>query len=168
MRRVRAPDWLILIISPGQEYHVWTHDKTGESVVRTTAYSIPEHLDEHVELVQPTTLFSRMKSLKTTFHINEAQEKAVAPAAAPPISVPSASGGHVDASCNQTITITCLLQLYNAVGFKPSTKNGNEIGITGYLEEFANIQDLQSFYADQRPDALNSSFKTVLINGTRS
>ncbi len=138
-------------------------------MVRTTEYSIPEHLDDHVELVQPTTMFSRMRSLKTTFHINDVQEKvAAASAAAPPISIPSASGGHVDASCNQTITITCLQQLYNAVGFTPSTKHGNEIGITGYLEQFANIQDLQSFYADQRPDALNSSFATVLINGAQS
>ncbi|OJT09515.1 Tripeptidyl-peptidase sed3 [Trametes pubescens] len=173
LSRSPAKDWVLVKVPVTlaeemlkTEYHVWTHDASGESVVRTTEYSIPEHLDDHVELVQPTTMFSRMRSLKTTFHINDVQEKvAAAPAAAPPISIPSASGGHVDASCNQTITITCLQQLYNAVGFTPSTKHGNEIGITGYLEEFANIQDLQSFYADQRPDALNSSFTTVLING---
>ncbi|EIW61376.1 tripeptidyl peptidase A [Trametes versicolor FP-101664 SS1] len=173
LSRSPAKDWVLVKVPVTlaeamlkTEYHVWTHDASGESVVRTTEYSVPEHLDAHVELVQPTTMFSRMRSLKTTFHINDVQEKvAAAPAAAPPISIPSASGGHVDASCNQTITITCLQQLYNAVGFTPSTKHGNEIGITGYLEEFANIQDLQSFYADQRPDALNSSFTTVLING---
>ena len=97
---------------------------------------------------------------------SDAQEKSVAvPADAPPISVPSASGGHVDASCNQTITVTCILELYNAVGFKASATNGNQIGITGYLEQFANIQDLQTFFAEQRPDAVNSTFKTILING---
>ncbi|KAI0638560.1 tripeptidyl peptidase A [Trametes polyzona] len=172
LSRSPAKDWVLVKVPVSlaeemlkTEYHVWTHDASGESVVRTTAYSIPEHLDEHVELVQPTTVFSRMKSLKTSFHINDEKKLAAIPADAPPINVPSASGGHVDASCNQTITITCLLQLYNAVGFKPSTKHGNKIGITGYLEEFANIQDLQSFYADQRPEALGSSFTTVLING---
>ena len=136
-------------------------------MVRTTSYSLPEHLHEHIELIQPTTMFSRMKKLKTTFHFNEDghAESAMVAADAPPIKVPSASGGQVDASCNQTITITCLQQLYNAVGFTPSTKNGNQVGITGYLEENANIQDLQLFYADQRPDALNTSFQTFLING---
>ena len=34
-------------------------------------------------------------------------------------------------------------ELYNAVNFKPSGgKNGNEIGITGYLEQFANIDGM--------------------------
>ncbi|KAI0682616.1 tripeptidyl peptidase A [Earliella scabrosa] len=149
------------------EYHVWTHDASGEAVVRTTAYSLPEHLHDHVELIQPTTMFSRMKSLKTTFHVNPTAltTAPVAAADAPAIKVPSAFGGQVDASCNTTITISCLQQLYNAVGFKPAADNGNQIGITGYLEEFANIQDLQSFYADQLPAALNTSFETVLING---
>ena len=150
-----------------QEYHVWTHDQSGDAVVRTTAYSLPEHLHDHVELVQPTTMFTRTKALRTTFRFDEGEAtfKAASSADTPPISVPSASGGHVDASCNKTITITCIQQLYNAVGFAPDVKHGNEIGITGYLEQFANIADLQTFYADQRPDALNSSFTTVLING---
>ena len=115
-------------------------------------------------------MFSHMKSLKTTFHFSHFSQSdtgATSVAAdAPPINVPSASGGHVDASCNATVTITCLQQLYNAVGFTLSAKNGNQIGITGYLEQFANIQDLQSFYADDRPDAVNSTFDTVLINGS--
>lgn len=135
-------------------------------MLRTTAYSLPEHLHDHIELVQPTTMFSRTKALKTTFRIDSAETNAPLIAAdTPPISVPSASGGHVDASCNQTITISCIQQLYNAVGFKPSAKNGNQIGITGYLEQFANIADLQQFYAEQRPDAVNSTFKVISING---
>ncbi|EJF62249.1 tripeptidyl peptidase A [Dichomitus squalens] len=173
LARSPAKDWVHIKVPVSlaeemlkTEYHIWTHDASGDSVIRTTSYSLPEHLHEHVELIQPTTVFSRTKSLKTSFRFSEAQEKSVAIAAnAPPISVPSASGGHVDASCNQTITVTCILELYNAVGFKASATNGNQIGITGYLEQFANIQDLQTFFAEQRPDALNSTFKTILING---
>jgi len=51
------------------------------------------------------------------------------------------------------------------VGYIPSASNGNQIGITGYLEEYANLADLQQFFADQRPDALNSSFKFVSVHG---
>lgn len=102
--------------------------------------------------------------MKTTFHFDKDNVVTVA-ADAPPIKVPTASGGHVDASCNGTITITCLLELYNAVGYTASAKIGNQIGITGYLEQFANIADLQLFFADQRPDALGSSFKLISING---
>ncbi|KAF7792844.1 hypothetical protein EIP86_003945 [Pleurotus ostreatoroseus] len=145
------------------EYYVWSHT-SGDSLVRTTTYSLPAHLHDHIELIQPTTLFSTLRGMKTTFHFDKASESSVA-ASAPPINVPTASGGHVDASCNGTITITCLLELYNAVGYNASAHSGNHIGITGYLEQFANKQDLQTFFADQRPQAVGSSFNTIFING---
>jgi tripeptidyl-peptidase-1 len=78
--------------------------------------------------------------------------------------VKAASGVMVNANCNKTVTISCLQQLYNTAGFVPSSK-GNSIGITGYLEQFANNQDLQSFYKEQRPDALGSSYKFISVNG---
>lgn len=84
---------------------------------------------------------------------------------APAIHVPSASGGKVDASCNTTITVACLKELYNAVGYTPQANTGNKVSVTGYLDQFANINDLQLFYADQVPSAVNSSFKIVSING---
>ena len=132
--------------------------------MRTTEYSVPVHLDKHVELVQPTTLFSTLRGMRSTFKFNE-DAPAIVNANAPAISVPSASGGQVDASCNGTITISCLFQLYNAVGYTPSAKTGNQIGITGYLEEFANEADLQAFYKDQVPAAVNSSFTFVSVAG---
>lgn len=144
-------------------YHVYTH-VSGTSAIRTTSYSLPEHLHEHIDLVQPTTLFSNFRHQRTNFHFDKDATLQV-DANAPPISVPSASGGHVDASCNQTITITCLQQLYNAVGYVPSATNGNKIAVTGYLEQFANHADLQQFFKEQRPDAVGSNFSTIFING---
>jgi tripeptidyl-peptidase-1 len=70
----------------------------------------------------------------------------------------------VSASCNETITISCLRQIYNIGDYDPKAK-GNSIGITGYLGQFANFADLQSFYAEQVPAAKGSSFKEILING---
>lgn len=104
-----------------------------------------------------------MKKQKTTFRWSTQQDVASPPANSPRITLPN--GISVDASCNTTVTITCLKELYNAVGFNASATIGNEIGITGYLDQFANIADLQMFYADQRPDALNSSFNFVSVNG---
>jgi tripeptidyl-peptidase I len=146
-----------------QEYHVWEH-ASGDTLIRTTSYSLPEHLDDHVELIQPTTLFSRFRGMKTSFHFDQASSSSSDAADAPAINVPSASGGHVDASCNTTVTVSCLKQLYNAVGFTPSAK-GNQVAATGYLDQFANFADLQAFYKDQVPAAVNSSFKVVSING---
>jgi len=53
------------------------------------------------------------------------------------------------------------------VNYTPSAHVGNSIGITGYLEEFANRADLQQFYEDQVPAAaaVNSTFKFISVKG---
>lgn len=147
-----------------KEYHVWEHT-SGDMLVRTTAYSLPEHLHSHVELVQPTTLFSRFRGMKTTFHFTGEAVDTSSATSAPAISVPSASGGQVDASCNTTITVSCLKQLYNAVGYTPLNNTGNQIAATGYLDQFADLADLQSFFAEEVPEAVGSTFDLVSING---
>jgi tripeptidyl-peptidase-1 len=43
------------------------------------------------------------------------------------------NGIMVDPSCNTTITVDCLKQLYNATNFEGQGKGS--IGITGYLEQ---------------------------------
>ncbi|GLB34137.1 putative protein CC1G_01435 Coprinopsis cinerea okayama7 130 [Lyophyllum shimeji] len=167
---VRSPakDWVTLTIPIslaekmlGTKYSVWKH-VDGDEIVRTTSYSLPEDLYDHIDLVQPTTMFGRFKRNKST--IVWLDQKEAPQTQNFKATVKSGPGATVDPSCNRTITISCLQQLYNAVGYVPKAK-GNSIGITGYLEEFANIQDLQSFYADQRPDALNSTFKFLSVKG---
>ncbi|KAG5648771.1 hypothetical protein DXG03_000120 [Asterophora parasitica] len=173
---VRSPakDWVTLTIPIhlaekmlDTKYNVWKNANTGEQIVRTTHYSLPEKLHEHIEVVQPTTMFAQFKAMRSTISWpDETEEISVAQFKGPTTTTtkPPASVVPVDASCNTTITLKCLQQLYNFVDYKPTAK-GNSIGITGYLEEFANIQDLQSFYADQRPEALGSTFKFVSVKG---
>lgn len=152
------------LIHHSQEYHIWEHSD-GDTLVRTTSYSVPEHLHEHVELIQPTTLFSRFRGMKTSSHFVQGEASSVAATDAPAINVPSASNGQVDASCNSTITVTCLKELYNAVGYTPLANTGNHFAVTGYLDQFANFDDLQLFFADQVPSAVNSSFNVISVNG---
>lgn len=47
-----------------QQYHVWVHD-SGDSVIRTTSYNLPEHLHEHVDVIQPT-YFARANRIMMT------------------------------------------------------------------------------------------------------
>lgn len=156
-------------------------------------------MHNHIDLIQPTTMFGRLsRHSSTIFDVENAEEQA------PPVEHTDAklvdnlglihdpeTGITIDASCNATITISCLEQLYNTEGFKATAshlRTQNSIGITGYLvcgpwltssilgacrwcrlqEQFANIQDLQSFYAEQRPDALNSSFSFISVAGNAS
>ncbi|KAF9480670.1 subtilisin-like protein [Pholiota conissans] len=171
LARSPAKDWITLKVPVSiaekmldTKYHVWKHVESGDYLVRTTSYSLPTNLHAHIDLIQPTTMFGRFKSEKSSIFSAVPIPDSLVQANNAIGTIEAASGVSVDASCNQTITITCLQELYNAVGFKPSAK-GNSIGITGYLEEFANFQDLQTFYADQRPDALNSTFNVISVAG---
>lgn len=132
--------------------------------MRTTEYSLPTFLDQHVELIQPTTVFHRVKGLRSTLRFSPSSKVAPSISTGAKITIPG-YGVSVDASCNMTITISCLKQLYNVANYVPRATKENAIALTGYLEEFANLADLQKFYADQVPAAVNSSFKVVLING---
>lgn len=143
---------------------MWIHEASGDASIRTLNYSIPGHVFEHVDLIQPTTMFARMKGQRTSFHWSLSAQDAQPPASGT-INLPN--GINVNASCNSTVTVECLKELYNAIGVVASPSNGNEIGITAYLSQFANIKDLQLFYADQRPDALGSTFKFVSVNGEK-
>ena len=51
------------------------------------------------------------------------------------------------------------------VNYIPQAMKENGVALTGYLEEIANFADLQKFYGDQVPTAVNTSLKVVLING---
>ncbi|CAA7260134.1 unnamed protein product [Cyclocybe aegerita] len=168
--RSPAKDWIAITVPVSlaekmldTTYHVWKHVGSGEVLVRTTNYRLPSNLHEHVDVVQPTTSFGRFQPFKSTIvPFDEVPEPLVNSL------VEAESFGSavtVDPSCNRTITISCLQQLYNAVGYVPSNNTKNSIGITGYLEQFANIQDLQTFYAEQRPDAVNSTFEFFSIDG---
>jgi hypothetical protein len=59
-----------------------------------------------------------------------------------------------------------LQQLYRTEGYVPKVPEKNSIGVTGYLEQYANEVDLKLFYEDQLPEAVNSTFKLVSINGS--
>jgi tripeptidyl-peptidase I len=71
----------------------------------------------------------------------------------------------VPSSCATTITPTCLRALYNTSTYVPKATATNVMGVAGYLSEFANNADLQTFFSRFRTDAAGNTFKTVEVNG---
>lgn len=165
-----ANDWVTIRVPVGlaevmltTDYHIYKHAQTGESIIRTTSYSLPEVLHDHVDFIQPTTMFARFKAFRSTlYRSNQVQPTDPSPSGS---TITGPSGNQVDASCNQTITVSCLRQLYNAVDYTTSATNGNALGITAYLNESANNMDLQQFYKLQNPPAYGSSYAFTSING---
>ncbi|KAJ7228219.1 tripeptidyl peptidase A [Mycena pura] len=161
---VRSPakDWVSVTLPIriteqmlGAEYYLWQHS-SGDVLVRTTSYSLPQHLHDHIELIQPTTMFTRSKDTLAPALYHDEDELSIQPATQ--LTAPG-----VDPSCGTRITLSCITQLYSAFGYKPKAMKKNAIGITGFLDQSANLRDLTAFYHDQLPAAVNSSFKLVLV-----
>ena len=112
-------------------------------MVRTTSYGLPSHLHDHIDLIQPTTMFGTFKQHKSTVFKVGADAVIAQPNPHMP-GINTGTGITVDASCNETITISCLQQLYNAVGVIPSATINNSIAVTAYLVRIllANYLDL--------------------------
>jgi tripeptidyl-peptidase-1 len=108
-------------------------------------------------------MFARFKAFKSTMHWTNQPQPAVS--STPGGMIMGPAGNPVDASCNHTITLSCLRQLYNAENYATSATNCNKLGITGYLGEYANNKDLQQFYQAQNSSAYGSNYTLVSING---
>ncbi|KAI0781617.1 tripeptidyl peptidase A [Irpex lacteus] len=167
VQRSPAGDWLKLMVPVtlaermlSTKYHVWEHSD-GTRIVRTTQYSLPANLHSHIDFVQPTTIFSR-GSVRRPFYLNSQREL---PAFTQRSSGVSRYNRIIDEGCRTKVTVSCLKQIYNITNDETSQSNTNTIGVTGYLDQFANKEDLRTFFFQQRPDALNSTFKEIYING---
>ncbi|CAE6533802.1 unnamed protein product [Rhizoctonia solani] len=157
LERSPARDWVTIVLPAskaeemlGTEYAVWEHTESQEKIVRTMEYSLPESIHKHVHLITPTTMFGSPRPHKATFHYEDlpkSKSLAVTP----------------DPSCNNTITISCLQALYNTGNYTATVKS-NRLGIAGYLEEFANFADLQTFYKKYYPVAVGSNFTVESVN----
>ena len=129
-------EWMFMNIlyppSP-KTYHTWKLFKTNESLIRTTKWSVPDFLDPHIDLVHPTTMFRSIQPQASTFRWSTK-----APGKAVVMKMPSPVSLAVDPSCNNTITPTCILQLYNATQYKvQAADKGNKIAIASYLGQFS-------------------------------
>ncbi|KAL7280332.1 hypothetical protein ACG7TL_005249 [Trametes sanguinea] len=171
-QRSRAGDWVTVRVSVAQaekmlgtKYNVYRHGKSEDYVVRTMNYSLPSALHEHVAVVAPTTYFGTMKSMKATSFIQKNAPTIDTDADFAHLLKGPSSLATVPTSCNSAITPACLRALYNTTSYTPAATDKNSLGVAGYLNEFANRADLQTFFRRFRTDAVGTSFTTVEVNG---
>ncbi|EJT99523.1 subtilisin-like protein [Dacryopinax primogenitus] len=166
LSRSPAQDWITLTLPVSlaeelldTEYHVFHHTTSGDYLVRTLGYSLPTHLHAHIDVVQPSTTFARLQPKRSSLHgdsIVLSSEAAIPP---------------VPASCNHTITPACLKEIYNVGNYTASSTSGNILGIAGYLEQWANMNDTNWFYQVYLPQAAEQGYMftvELINNGTNS
>ncbi|OAA45512.1 tripeptidyl-peptidase 1 precursor [Metarhizium rileyi] len=126
------------------EYSPFVAQDSGEVIMRTLQYSLPDNLKQHIDVVQPTTYFGA-KSARLT-HTPLRKGKSLS----------------ARASCENS-SPSCLSDLYSYSSAK-AYSNGL-IGIAGFIGQFASKSDLSTFLSNQATqNNTDQSFSCVSIN----
>lgn len=151
-------------------YSVFEH-QDGSLLTRTLAWSLPEHLHCHVDVVQPTTSFFRPKAMKgmkrrpTPAVVGYKERRIVDHKREFDTASPSSCS--VEAMCNSTlVTPNCIRCLYKTYDYVPMATQNNSMGICNYLNETNYRQDITEFMSQYRPDAIDatSHLQTITVN----
>lgn len=164
-----AGDWLDIKLTVktienllNTKYSVYRH-VDGTELIRTTEWSLPLHLHEHITTIQPTNSFMKIKKMapipKTTVEFDVSSQ---------PQQPPYTS--KVAEECNTTlVTPGCLRTLYGTANYTVQTKGEVQMGLCDYLGEVNNRSDTNIYLSLFRPDAVSgaNTFKQISIaNGT--
>ncbi|KAF7935098.1 uncharacterized protein EAE98_003143 [Botrytis deweyae] len=125
-----------------------SYTSNGVTKVRTTQYSVPDDVAEHIELISPTTYFG-----KTVANVPTKVTKRTT----------SPSKVTVDAACSTSITPKCIKELYNIGDYTPSVSSGSRIGFGSFLNQSALYSDL--FQYESYFGIPEQNFTVTLING---
>ncbi|KAK4176196.1 peptidase S8/S53 domain-containing protein [Triangularia setosa] len=131
-------------------------ENDSELKLRTLAYSVPDEVAAHIDLVQPTTRFGQPVAKRSTIfelhHLDAAAADKIKLAAG------TAEG------CNLTITPDCLKWLYD-IKYTPTDSVENTIAFASFLEQYARYDDFQTFQSTYVPEAQGQNFTVELVNG---
>ncbi|KAJ7625518.1 subtilisin-like protein [Roridomyces roridus] len=155
-----AGDWLSANVTVAQansllsaNYQTFQHDASGKTYARTLAHSVPATVSPFIAAIHPASSFNNPVSSR------------------PVLSV--LGGKTVDAraiprSCATSVTPACLQALYG-IPTTPATQASNSIVIPGFIEQFAQKADLQSFLQSFRTDIdPATTFATQTLDGGKN
>ncbi|KAF9985972.1 hypothetical protein BGZ75_002347 [Mortierella antarctica] len=134
-------------------YGVYLNTVSNVEAIRTLSYSLPEVLKDHVDLIQPTTMFGLEPLIPraSTDNLKRRGDPAVKESEFPVT------------DCDHSVTPKCLRELYNMVGVIPHSKNDSTIAVAGFLDEYGNRDDLQTFLKIYRPEFAGRGYNTTLV-----
>ncbi|KAJ3497050.1 hypothetical protein NLG97_g2201 [Lecanicillium saksenae] len=134
----------------GTKYNVYHHAEDDKYTIRTTQYSLPQHLHDEVNMIQPTTMFSDMGM------VSRQLKSSAVKAEKTPQSKRAAQ------RCGGAVTPACLKSMYN-IDYTP-TSSKSVLGVCGYLKEKASQSDLSQFLREQSISN-GGKLNVELVNG---
>ncbi|KAJ6493176.1 family S53 protease-like protein [Mycena sanguinolenta] len=154
-------DWVSLTMPVSQanklfatKFEFFTHPAVDGTITRTLSVSLPTELVGVVDVVHPTTDFTdpNPRLLPSTKFIHNKRDT-------------PASCDSSDPSGTGTITPSCLQDIYG-IPATPATQSNITLLVTGYLEQWAQTADLETFLTLLRPDmSPNTTFSLLTLDG---
>lgn len=173
----------------GCEYHHFAHVDDGHVLLRSLSWSIPRHLHEHIDTIQPTTSFLRtLPQGRYDPYGGVPPPKWDTEGSVPTfdelVDEDKLERGHLDVpeledmppnprpndACNRlAISPMCLRVLYGLFDYVPQATSTNRIGIVNFSGNVNNHSDINMFLERYRPDAAKAgaayNIETVLLAG---
>lgn len=158
-----AKDWVNVYIDVESaerlldtEYYVFEH-ADGTQVSRAPEWSLPKHLHEHIDTIQPTTAFMNTKALATQW------KQFDTPWTPPDYTTPTDPAIAQACSINGT-TPDCFATLYQTKGYIQKVPGINQIGFNNFLGEIPIQPDAVKFLKQYRPDAVPGAYSVKRID----
>lgn len=114
------------------------YEKDGITKLRTTAYSIPDDVAAHIDLISPTTYFGKTT---TPPKMIGASRKRFVTNPRPT----NTTNSKIDESCDFFVTPQCLKKTYNIGDYAADPKAGSKIGFGVFHNDSARVADLTLF-----------------------
>lgn len=145
------------------KYAVYRHDD-GSELIRTTHWSLPVHLHEHIDTIQPTNSWFRAKPRSVGIKVKQLFKEQ------PTLKYyTDASVG--DVCVSDSVTPTCIRTLYGTIDYQVQSADTNIMGLCDYLNETNNRNDTYTMLATYRPEAKDGALEfqfDSIANGTTS
>ncbi|KAK5997615.1 Tripeptidyl-peptidase sed4 [Cladobotryum mycophilum] len=124
--------------------------RSGAAIkLRTLQYSIPDHIQQHIEMVDPATFFGTPTAFKRSIKKE---------------SLPKIPRRVADnASCAQALSPGCVKQLYNVGDYEADPASGSRIGFSSFLNQSALYSD--AFLYETAFEIPAQNFSVELIAG---
>ncbi|KAJ7260955.1 peptidase S8/S53 domain-containing protein [Mycena haematopus] len=150
------------------EYHVYEHIHGGTRLA-CAAYSVPSHVQPHIDLITPTLHFDgppSSKSKRGKLSARNFNVKAVDIDTAPPKANPETT--HTDdlSNCDVRITPPCYRALYN-IPASPTILAGskNSFAVVEYTPQAYLPSDLDLFFANFSPSLVGRRPELISVDG---
>lgn len=163
-----ARDWITVTLPVADveemldtKYAVYRHDD-GSELVRTPEWSLPLHLHDHIDTIQPTNSWFRIKPNAYALKVETLEDQK-------PTLKMYTNASVSDVCVWNAVTPTCLRTLYETIDYETQSNDTNIMGLCDYLGETNNRNDTSKFLSEYRPEAESGAYDFEFVsiaNGT--